>query len=622
MKRIQKRLKKKDLRSEVLFDFNHPSTRVDGDKLFLKVKKSSFPIEIDDEITFVKTLNYTSGGGDKKIVKTFTVSSVNGDIIEITNPVATQLWCNSAIEYSQFEVAMDNNDTKRFNYLCTGFTDYEHYFVLDFDNEHYINKNDTFRLVITRESKWAMNNVQTYNTKQELDCIPIKQEKTFYVVKYFDEEGRENVTFGWDSKKEEFFEISDEEKAEFSKNEELANSVAFYKHFGRNIDGKKLQIIISRESFLDDWGYMLPSCRMRVVYDIDGEVYDDRVFFKENGEKVILSDNVTAMVQSNTLTFNVQIENHHSGNLFQENLLNQSYVNEVIDNAIPQISDYEKNIVKPYIQNPDGTFRRAHGITFNLHFRDRMNGNQVFEKWTTDDSKYWNEYNSNDFQMNKSDLLYYLGFDEDDVHYQKLKLQKSFLRLSFYDDYHPTTQNLLFYSTIFIDSGAIYGTYNKLKTKVIDGEVQGWDSDKNVLLLDKEDLPRISSQFRVTDKFDMSKSSEGFYLYLFNKILPKKAPETIYMKVEFNHAKYGKTIPFLYFTDNTGQPSSSPRENYIISDNKGGEVIDMESYFQDLHIKLEMKYDEETRSYIYYIPHPNKQDNDIILNLFEPRINK
>ena len=35
---------------------------------------------------------------------------------------------------------------------------------------------------------------------------------------------------------------------------------------------------------------------------------------------------------------------------------------------------------------------------------------------------------------------------------------------------------------------------------------------------------------------------KGFYLYLF----PEYIGKTIYMKVEFNHAGYGRTIPLVY----------------------------------------------------------------------------
>ena len=48
----------------------------------------------------------------------------------------------------------------------------------------------------------------------------------------------------------------------------------------------------------------------------------------------------------------------------------------------------------------------------------------------------------------------------------------------------------------------------------------------------------------------------------------------------------------------------------------------MKAYFKDLHIELKVKYDEESRSHIYYLPYDNKEgNNEIIFNLFEPKIN-
>ena len=61
----------------------------------------------------------------------------------------------------------------------------------------------------------------------------------------------------------------------------------------------------------------------------------------------------------------------------------------------------------------------------------------------------------------QSDLLSYLGFDDDDVKYQKSKLKKSFLRISFYDSDNIANQNLLHTATIFLDSGELFAKYIK-----------------------------------------------------------------------------------------------------------------------------------------------------------------
>ena len=60
---------------------------------------------------------------------------------------------------------------------------------------------------------------------------------------------------------------------------------------------------------------------------------------------------------------------------------------------------------------------------------------------------------------------------------------------------------------------------------------------------DKIEECRLSSQMVVTDKFISNNSSEGFYLYLWKDNVTESALD-IYMRVEFNHAKYGRIIPF------------------------------------------------------------------------------
>lgn len=61
----------------------------------------------------------------------------------------------------------------------------------------------------------------------------------------------------------------------------------------------------------------------------------------------------------------------------------------------------------------------------------------------------------------QSDLLSFLGFSNDDVKYQKSKLKKTFLRISFYDSDNIGNQNLLHSSTIFLDSGNLFAKYIK-----------------------------------------------------------------------------------------------------------------------------------------------------------------
>ena len=110
------------------------------------------------------------------------------------------------------------------------------------------------------------------------------------------------------------------------------------------------------------------------------------------------------------------------------------------------------------------------------------------------------------FYINNSDWstettsLSDVGFTGDDVINKRKQLEKTFLRLSFYDSNNLKTQNLLFYSTIFIDSGKLYGEY------VTGSTISDLKMEFNV------NNPKISKDI---------KSFEGFYIYLFSDDIPK-----------------------------------------------------------------------------------------------------
>ncbi len=612
MEYLERRINKANLVKEIIFDFEDKQTRVENGHVFLKVKETPTPLEVGSIITFTKTFHYSNDMSEDEITMDFPILSINNGVVEIDNPSINELICCDVMEYSKYDEEMDDNDTKLFNYLTQNYDVDKNYFVLTFANPHYIAENETFNLKLSRPSLYTENNYVYLNTENELPEIGVKN--TVYYIKY-KEDGIEpvNIMKHWvmiEGADEGYYDdLTPDLLSDLTTKNKIETH--FYKHFGLTIDEKKLQIILEGEDYNEWFNHILES-KIHATFTLENEEYDDRMFFKECGEKVILSNNVKSTVISNFLGFNLMFNKDEGLNLHQETLLKSEYVDDVINTAIPEINDYEKNIVKPSIKTNNG-FKRASQIIFNLHFRNRIRNGVLTENWDIVDNGLWNGYGDKDkWGENKSDLLYYLGFTSDDVYYQKMKLQKSFLRLSFYDSDEPTNQQLLFYSTVFIDAGDLYGKYNVLKTQLIDGKVNGYDSESNIMTIDVEGHPRLSSQFIVTDRFNTYKSSEGFYLYLFNKTLPKKLPETIYMRVDFNHAKYGKTIPFLYFGEN------DIRLHYV----EKGKRINMMQYFKDLHIKLQVIYDEESRSYVYYLPdYENDNGTDIILNLFEPRVN-
>ena len=308
--------------------------------------------------------------------------------------------------------------------------------------------------------------------------------------------------------------------------------------------------------------------------------------------------------------------------LYQEenvtNLFTQKVKEAVVDNT--PIIDMEKVKFAPYISECDkegniidGTEISASALTFNLHFRVRKD---LEESWQYDTKSvdYWNTvpnylYMVSDSKVvNSSDMLYYLGFTDNDVQNQKNKLKKSFLRLSFYDDINPLTQKLLYYSTIFIDSGEIFGKYVKAKE-----ELRKKDESTDNVVLTSSCLTenRLDSKFVIRDEYYTEKCSEGFNIYYFpgDIIESENMEKTIYMKIEFNHAGFGRTIPMITCGNSDG------------SGNIGS--LSLKEYRRRLYIKLKLKY--INGKYIYVISEKNtciKQNEDnnatIVFNLFEP----
>jgi hypothetical protein len=201
----------------------------------------------------------------------------------------------------------------------------------------------------------------------------------------------------------------------------------------------------------------------------------------------------------------------------------------------------EKVKYKPIISG--NTIELVSGLTFNLHFRARSND----EDWHIIKSGGWNP-TAND----ESDGLCYLGFVDNDVKYQKMKVQKSFIRLSFYRSgsegkFNPLDASLLYYSTVFLDSGELFGKFNKKRTELLKSgdKWEETDTSKHVLQksIESTSTVRVDSKITIFNEYNSTKSSEGFNIYLFADDSSENVPETIYMKVEFNHAGYGRTIP-------------------------------------------------------------------------------
>ena len=312
------------------------------------------------------------------------------------------------------------------------------------------------------------------------------------------------------------------------------------------------------------------------------------------------------------------VQNTDYIHLYQEERNNTLFVEKIKKSVIPPVINMERVKYAPIIRD-EKEVSIVCGITFNLHFRERD------DNWNIVKNEGWCTCNPTaieDKNFEKSDSLYHLGFTDGDVQYQKMKLKKSFIRLSFYSSKDPLSQSLLYYSTIFLDSGYLFGQFNKKRTELI-GEGKIWspnEAPKYVLSAASENSSdiRIDSQITIHNEFDTTKSSEGFNLYLFADdceiVDDDKDFRTIYMKVEFNHAGYGKTIPFMPWPE-LGTDSG----------------VTIEEYFKNVYIPVKICH--INKAYYYYFglddfgeDNPyikcNKDNKNITFNLFEPKLKK
>lgn len=413
------------------------------------------------------------------------------------------------------------------------------------------------------------------------------------------------------------------------------------------------------------------------------------------------------------IELNIPIVNTFETTLYQMELLNEHFIENEKKKAINKITDIEKDIYYPCIINQeDGVLNEVYRIKFNLHFREHRGSD-----WLVDNESFWNgveqefEYvNKDDGNViseenyeelteedksnyikkikqgtakivkvgkkditdnNMSDLLSFLGFTNNDIHYQKNKLKKSFLRLSFYDSTNPANQNMIGYSTIFFNTGDLFSKYvnyfddeginytavNANKNKF---GLYNPSSDKIGIRVDREswdDKTRLSSQFVIKNKNLSKNSSEGFYLYIWKDNEMAKEQD-LYMKVEFNHAGYGRTIPFMmpYWDANKWKDDTEKRGikslqeilddwnstavdnldqyNRVVwktSDNKETDGhYGIKQYTKFSYIHLKYKYDIEKDKHVYYLdpdtygniefPVGEDGNEEIVINLYEAKV--
>ena len=449
--------------------------------------------------------------------------------------------------------------------------------------------------------------------------------------------------------------------------------------------------------------------------DLSGiNIYRNTYLFSDNASYSFSVERIFAEIT-------VPLTNGFDNNLLQTELLNEYFIEAEKNKVINRIVDIEKDVYYPCIATDElgvlkyENFQDIYTIRFNLHFREHRT-----KDWIVDRNSFWNgvkqdfeyvketynegnppdippsigidviqqsEYDNRTDEEKKeytrrpkegsaviddnvtgdnaSDLITFINMTNDDVYYQKNRLKKSFLRLSFYDSMNPGNQNMIGYSTIFIDSGKLFLKYAKHINSANYGSIDFNNNsfgeytlnlNKKGIRVNREHLHnnkptfddeyRLSTQLVTSSKNTSTSSSDGFYLYIW-KDNESTMPQDLYMKVEFNHAGYGRTIPFMMpFWDRKKWNNDSTKIGIktfqeILNDwndkkvvKEKGEVewhntdghYGIRQYNKYSYIHLKYQYDKENDKHYYFIDpetygkQNRNDDNEIIINLYEAKV--
>lgn len=357
---------------------------------------------------------------------------------------------------------------------------------------------------------------------------------------------------------------------------------------------------------------------------------------------------------------------HVGDDAMQDDIVENDFFEHEKSLAINPIIDMEKDVYSPkYIDKngkydgSDTVFLPISEIRVNLHFRtrdlDTWKVNEGFnlvdssgktDGWFVTDyypykgnTKMKDKNGNNIDLMEVSDLVGLLNFTNDDIYYQKSKVGKTFLRFSYYDSIDPNRQMLLATSTVFMDEHTLFKKFidNSRKNvntySLVSAEKKTIDLNKISVMSELKDgnsavieeSKRLSSRFVITNKYDTDTSSEGFYIYMFKEYSENLHPREIFMKVEFNHAGIGTTIPFIKpmsWTEDNSSKTWFPNKELSVGSTEMMKGVELEKKNAQDYIPLYAVYDFKNKEYVYVFDKRYVTVNDGVasINLFELKL--
>lgn len=407
----------------------------------------------------------------------------------------------------------------------------------------------------------------------------------------------------------------------------------------------------------------IPEVVQKLLFDRPGWNADfgDKNAVEISREQFFLTDedNYTIQYDAPIAELKVPVSQRFAVDTLQDENIQEHFVDEERRKAINRIAEMEKDVYHPVIPTALSgmSVEDCYKIKINLHFREHEG-----EDWLAPAESMWNGVENGTIKdgfspiyksrfedvSGQSDLLTYLGFTVNDIRYQKNRLKKSFIRLMFYDSMSPSNQNMLCYATVFIDSGKAFMTYVRNiaskdyrtteKTGLIGARPDREPTDKTESALgiefteDNIEDYRISSQFVIKGREHSDACSEGFYLYLWKDNFLGSEPQDIYMKAEFNHAGYGRTIPLMmpYWDEGKDGKNGIKTFEEIISDFQSDTTsYGVRKYMRYSYVRWKYRYDKKSGRHVYYLDpetygsdvlNCKMKDNTITLNLYEAKI--
>lgn len=357
---------------------------------------------------------------------------------------------------------------------------------------------------------------------------------------------------------------------------------------------------------------------------------------------------------------------HVGDDAMQDDIVENDFFEHEKSLAINPIIDMEKDVYSPkYIDKngkyngSDTVFLPISEIRVNLHFRtrdlDTWKVNEGFnlvdssgktDGWFVTDyypykgnTKMKDKNGNNIDLMEVSDLVGLLNFTNDDIYYQKSKVGKTFLRFSYYDSIDPNRQMLLATSTVFMDEHTLFKKFidNSRKNvntySLVSAEEKSRDLNKISVMSELKDgnstvieeSKRLSSRFVITNKYDTDTSSEGFYIYMFKEYSENLHPREIFMKVEFNHAGIGTTLPFIKpmsWTEDNSSKTWFPNKELSVGSTEMMKGVELEKKNAQDYIPLYAVYDFKNKEYVYVFDKRYVTVNDGVasINLFELKL--